>query len=147
MLCYEIEVCDDSTRAWRLSETDEVVDRDGTLVLELPICRRRKPVEGMVNGLPVAGGTHVLKKGDLMWFSSGKNVETERFVCHAPVAQESGVGHKCLFTGLSITGEARRCPNCQGLVAEEVARDIEECPRCKCHLQSGSPPFPPEELL
>ena len=138
--CYRLETVEDDVTRWERWSMPYLVDRGGQPTLELP----KDTARATVNGLAVAAGTHAVTQGDLVhaWVDGE---EIDCVVGRPEPVREPGQGRCCRYTGLVITGEAVRCPMCDGVVSAAAAEELGKCPCCGIEFAPASPE-PPEEL-
>ena len=106
------------------------------MMLELPATRREYP-KAVVNGMDVIAGTQLLRPGDLVRVMTGKAEEHTYVVGQLLPSPETAGGGTDAFTGLQLSPEqpAVRCV-CGSVLAEEVAVQIEVCPKCGRQLNA-----------
>jgi hypothetical protein len=142
--CWKAASADNDQARWNQTAAPPCLRLCGrNLVLELPPGRR-----GFVNGLPVIGGIHVVRKGALIRIQGPEESEMTFVVAGIQVETEPGKGRQCQFCGLPIRGQALVCAcgavycTCCGDPHREEAR----CTICREPLVVDAEP-PSEALL
>ena len=144
IVCYEPQADEEDRAVWRrVTDAPYLIERQGTLVIELP---ERGRCRALVNGLDVLGRIQVVERGDLVRVFEPGGTETSYVVGRVVPSVEPGEGRPCQFTGKPIAGKAILCSSCHSLFALEVAEQLEGCPVCGAPLGGQDEPPPEEEL-